>query len=149
MLITGETIEAGIIVAVLLSFVEQLMTTGQLATKNSSDPSFAYTSVPANPPESTALESPSADKTKQLGTGGPEDHTPVLHSAAHTTTPADVKQIVRRMRIQIWAGTLAGFVLALAIGAAFIAVVSPPSSVYSGENTRTHADPPPVLHTGA
>jgi high-affinity iron transporter len=35
-----------------------------------------------------------------------------------------VKQIVRRMRIQIWAGTLTGFFIALCIGAAFIAVVS-------------------------
>ena len=34
-----------------------------------------------------------------------------------------VKQIIRRMRIHIWAGTLIGFAIALAIGAAFIAVV--------------------------
>jgi high-affinity iron transporter len=33
-------------------------------------------------------------------------------------------KILKRMRLQIWAGTLAGFVLALIIGAAFIAVVS-------------------------
>lgn len=32
-------------------------------------------------------------------------------------------RILRRMRIQIWAGTLTGFFLALVIGAAFIAVV--------------------------
>jgi high-affinity iron transporter len=38
-------------------------------------------------------------------------------------------QILRRMRIQIWAGTLAGFFLALVIGAAFIAVVSTVTSV--------------------
>lgn len=35
-----------------------------------------------------------------------------------------LKQLIRRMRIQIWAGTIAGFIIALAIGAAFIAVVS-------------------------
>jgi len=33
-------------------------------------------------------------------------------------------KLLRRMRLQIWAGTLTGFFLALCIGAAFIAVVS-------------------------
>lgn len=33
------------------------------------------------------------------------------------------RKLVRRMRWQIWAGTIAGFIIALAIGAAFIAVV--------------------------
>jgi len=33
------------------------------------------------------------------------------------------KTIIKRMRIQIWAGTLLGFFIALCIGAAFIAVV--------------------------
>jgi high-affinity iron transporter len=33
------------------------------------------------------------------------------------------RKLVRRMRWQIWAGTITGFVIALAIGAAFIAVV--------------------------
>lgn len=35
-----------------------------------------------------------------------------------------LKKLVRRMRIQVWAGAGAGFLIALAIGAAFIAVVS-------------------------
>ena len=35
-----------------------------------------------------------------------------------------IRKLLKRMRIQIWAGALAGFLLALAIGAAFIAVVS-------------------------
>jgi high-affinity iron transporter len=35
-----------------------------------------------------------------------------------------IQRLVRRMRIQIWAGTIIGFVLALGIGAAFIVVVS-------------------------
>lgn len=34
------------------------------------------------------------------------------------------EKLLKRMRLQIWAGTLAGFFLALCIGAAFIAVVS-------------------------
>ena len=45
-----------------------------------------------------------------------------------------VKKIVRRMRIQIWAGTFVGFFIALCIGAAFIAVVSK-------TNQTTHGDP--------
>lgn len=35
---------------------------------------------------------------------------------------ARVKKIIKRMRVQIWAGTLTGFFIALCIGAAFIAV---------------------------
>jgi high-affinity iron transporter len=37
---------------------------------------------------------------------------------------ASKKRLVRRMRLQIWAGALAGLFIALCIGAAFIAVVS-------------------------
>jgi high-affinity iron transporter len=37
---------------------------------------------------------------------------------------ARTTRLIRRMRIQIWAGTIIGFIIALAIGAAFIAVVS-------------------------
>lgn len=35
---------------------------------------------------------------------------------------ADKKRLVRRMRLQIWAGAVTGFLIALCIGAAFIAV---------------------------
>ncbi|WVR04857.1 hypothetical protein IAU60_001869 [Kwoniella sp. DSM 27419] len=80
-----ETIEAGIIVSVLLSFVEQLMLTGKLAgEENDSTSTVDGTSNPAN-----------LDRRRKL---------------------------IRRMRIQIWAGTITGFLMALAIGAAFIAV---------------------------
>ena len=40
----------------------------------------------------------------------------------------EVRLLVRRMKMQIWAGTLAGLGLATAIGAAFIVIVSPPAS---------------------
>jgi hypothetical protein len=33
--------------------------------------------------------------------------------------------LIKRMRIQIWAGTLIGFFISLCIGAAFIVVVRP------------------------
>jgi high-affinity iron transporter len=89
----GETIEAAIIVGVLLSFVEQLMTTGRR-------------SQPTDSQESTQAD--------------------LQHGA--TVDEEERKRIaklLKRMRLQIWAGTLAGFFLALCIGAAFIAVVSP------------------------
>lgn len=70
-----ETVEAAIIIGVLLSFVQQLMTSGQ-------------------------FESDNGDEARAAG----------------------VKKLLKRMRVQIWAGALAGFLVALAIGAAFIAV---------------------------
>lgn len=79
----GETVEAAIIVSVLLSFTEQLMQTGRLAPGERVDEAV-----------------------------GPEDG---VHNLR-------VKKIIKRMRVQIWAGTLTGFFIALCIGAAFIAV---------------------------
>ncbi|ORY28144.1 iron permease FTR1/Fip1/EfeU [Naematelia encephala] len=87
-----ETIEAAIIVSVLLSFVEQLMTTGRLSVDDATQEDT-----------STALDT--TDSNAQL-------------DEKRTRTA----QLIRRMRIQIWAGTIAGFIIALAIGAAFIAV---------------------------
>lgn len=77
-IIFRETIEAAIIVSVLLSFVEQLMTSGQL---------------PASQTEADA----DAENTR-------------------------VKRIIKRMRLQIWAGAASGLLIAMAIGGAFIAV---------------------------
>jgi high-affinity iron transporter len=88
-------IEAAIIVSVLLSFVEQLMTSGRItssARDNSLSPSGSGTnSVDDSPGETDDL------KTRQV--------------------------LIKRMRTQIWAGALIGFAIALCIGAAFIAVV--------------------------
>lgn len=54
-------------------------------------------------------------------------------------------KLVKRMRIQIWAGTAVGFFIALCIGAAFIAVVCLPFSI-----TKSRKDAKlcltPVLH---
>ena len=89
----GETIEAAIIVSVLLSFVEQLMLTGHIteSTRNTDSPNGSS-----------------------------------QHEASPDQEQADLdnrKTIIKRMRIQIWAGTIAGFLVAVCIGAAFIAVV--------------------------
>ena len=92
----GETIEAAVIVSVLLSFVEQIMATGKL---DSSAPPTA-TSTTTGLTSFSNGEAEAEDETKRR------------------------KNLVKRMRIQIWAGTLTGFGIALAIGAAFIAVVS-------------------------
>ncbi|KIR43281.1 high-affinity iron transporter [Cryptococcus deuterogattii 99/473] len=75
-----ETIEAAIIVSVLLSFVEQLMVSGGLEN------------------EGAQVERLSEEEEIKK-----------------------TKRILRRMRIQIWAGTLTGFVIAVAVGSAFIA----------------------------
>ena len=88
----GETIEAAIIVGVLLSFVEQLMTTGRR-----SQPIDSQESTQADLQHGATLDEEERKRTAKL---------------------------LKRMRLQIWAGTLAGFFLALCIGAAFIAVVS-------------------------
>ena len=89
--LAGETIEAAIIVSVLLSFVEQLMITGNIAAPR-----------PADSPAASSNGENVASEKDDLDTR---------------------KTIIRRMRIQIWAGTLSGFFIALCIGAAFIAVV--------------------------
>jgi high-affinity iron transporter len=82
-IILRETIEAGIIVSILLSFVEQLVNAGGDS---------------ATTTESSALEK----------TDGEE----------HLTK----KQLLSKLRKQIWLGAGVGFFIALAIGAAFIGV---------------------------
>ncbi|KAK4685498.1 high-affinity iron transporter, partial [Tremellales sp. Uapishka_1] len=95
-----ETVEAAIIVSVLLSFVEQLMTTGRITTAESSS---------------------SDEKTVVDGRVTSEaDVTPKLEDDGETKRRT--QRLIKRMRIQIWAGTLSGFIIALSLGAAFIAV---------------------------
>jgi high-affinity iron transporter len=103
----GETIEAAIIISVLLSFVEQLMTTGRLSPRESESEAF----------------------------GADEEY----HNQR-------VKKIIRRMRIQIWAGTFVGFFISLCIGAAFIAVVSIINTWLSITCLQSFAHTPLVLH---
>lgn len=88
-----ETVEAGIIISVLLSFVEQLMTTGKAVGTDST---------------SSQLDSHHVLENDQ--------------SSGENSKVEQTRKLVRRMRWQIWAGTIAGFIIALAIGAAFIAV---------------------------
>lgn len=45
-------------------------------------------------------------------------------SPSESKRETEIRKVLKRMRLQIWAGALGGFCLALVIGAAFIAVVS-------------------------
>ncbi|ODN78052.1 hypothetical protein L202_05133 [Cryptococcus amylolentus CBS 6039] len=91
-----ETIEAAIIVSVLLSFVEQLMLTGNLSAND------------MNKNEITAPSDGEAETDGSISSGVDDKERRA--------------KLVKRMRIQIWAGTLLGLFIALCIGAAFIAV---------------------------
>ena len=97
---SGETVEAAIIVSVLLSFVEQLMLTGRLSP-DAMRPSREHGET------STLLDSPAGPAV-----------VPEKEEAEQR-----IKRLIKRMRIQIWAGTLSGLLVSLALGAAFIAVV--------------------------
>ncbi|WVQ82537.1 hypothetical protein IAT38_004666 [Cryptococcus sp. DSM 104549] len=93
-----ETIEAAIIVSVLLSFVEQLMLTGSLSTDDKKEtPTEISNSDHGGEGEGSIASGQLTDKERRA-------------------------KLIKRMRIQIWAGTAVGFVIALCIGAAFIAV---------------------------
>lgn len=96
-----ETLEAGIIISVLLALVSQLVKGQIVAPPSSPRPSDAsYDAIPANPA--------SAGGTRSFDEGP-------------TRTESD-KALLRKLRIQIFAGAGAGLLIALAIGAAFLAV---------------------------
>lgn len=132
-----ETLEASIIVSVLLGLVEQIVLGGDVQT--SPNDTLARTShdrsapdhdkTPNNDeklPESNAGSSPSgngADTANTLGETTPAD-------SGSGTTPVDLdndsalanKRLVRKLRWQIFLGGITGFLIAVSIGAAFIAV---------------------------
>lgn len=132
----GETVEAAIIVSVLLSFVEQLMLTGRLASS---------TSV-ADRPEADSDADLSTTRDSHDASAEYTETNPLLRrSAANTSSrnPSDgidaderTRRLIARMKIQVWAGTGVGLLIATAIGAAFIAVVSRFSSLSTCEKSR-------------
>ncbi|RSH80077.1 high-affinity iron permease [Saitozyma podzolica] len=120
-IVLRETVEAAIIVSVLLSFVEQLMLTGRLSSSSAPSKNGGETNdllddstTSARP---AALAQPGSSSSSRQHAVGHENE-----SADDEETSRRVQRLVRRMRIQIWAGAIIGFVIALAIGAAFIAV---------------------------
>nr|GAT54804.1 iron permease FTR1 [Mycena chlorophos] len=88
-----ETLEAAIIVSVLLGLAEQIV----------------YED-PGRFGASPAVESSPSDSKDEVSANDPEDD------------PAHRRALIRKLRIQIFAGAGLGLFLALAIGAAFIAV---------------------------
>ncbi|KAI0036239.1 Ftr1 protein, partial [Vararia minispora EC-137] len=93
-----ETLEAAIIISVLLGLVEQIV------LDDSEQHRFG----------------PQLHETTD--TSGESSETHSANDVAVAGTDAAKRRLVRKMRIQIFAGAFAGLVIALAIGAAFIAV---------------------------
>lgn len=94
-----ETLEAAIIVSVLLGLVEQL--------------------VHEDPKLTTGNPTPGTPEEKREGST--EDaNQPELLSQEDKDLRA--KRLIKKLRIQIFAGSILGLIVALAIGAAFIAV---------------------------
>ncbi|KXN86656.1 Plasma membrane iron permease [Leucoagaricus sp. SymC.cos] len=96
-----ETLEAAIIVSVLLGLVEQLV-------NNTGKETPASLSVTGN--EASDTDSKNGSPQPHSGSGLVEDDT------------IQRRRLLRRMRIQIFVGAAIGLLIALAIGAAFIAV---------------------------
>ncbi|KAI0674585.1 iron permease FTR1 [Trametes maxima] len=108
-----ETLEAAIIISVLLGLVEQIV---------HEDPNRLLPGAVPNAPGT-----PENEKDRpQLEKSGSSENGDGLSSQPQLTTGeepvANTKPLLRKMRIYIFAGAFLGLFLALAIGAAFIAV---------------------------
>lgn len=106
-----ETLEAAIIVSVLLGLVEQLI---YKEGKHPALPATIATSTEAGVTEGSSdtdsKNGSNAGRSRSASTGLVEDDT------------IQRRRLLRRMRIQIFVGAAIGLLIALAIGAAFIAV---------------------------
>ncbi|TFK49374.1 iron permease FTR1 [Heliocybe sulcata] len=109
-----ETLEAAIIISVLLGLVEQIV---------KEDPQ-RITTRHARPPISTR---PSSEKEKEKA-GGEDAGVPELKRDSDSSAGSeeevvvDTKRLIKKLRLQIFIGSAIGLVIAAAIGAAFIAV---------------------------
>jgi high-affinity iron transporter len=114
---TGETVEAAIIVSVLLSFVEQLMTTGRLATATDANSNHGNADITDGDRDREYNETnPLLRRDVRVETGPLEG----------VEAEERMKRLISRMKIQIWAGMGSGLLIATGIGAAFIAIVRSP-----------------------
>ncbi|KAL4267836.1 oxidase-dependent Fe transporter (OFeT) family protein [Pleurotus pulmonarius] len=95
-----ETLEAAIIVSVLLGLVEQIV----------------Y-HIPAS-----EQGTPSSDDDSSHKSGHGSDGQPQQEVLAHEDQQVVKRRLIRKLRIQIFVGAALGLLIALAIGAAFIAV---------------------------
>ena len=108
-----ETLEAAIIVSVLLGLVEQI------AYEDPALVSLA-SSEPTDPEKRSHEDKGSHDGADKDSAAGVGELAPALESEAEHAL--NTRRFVRRMRWQIFLGSALGFFIALAIGAAFIAV---------------------------
>ncbi|KAG8747140.1 high-affinity iron permease [Ceratobasidium sp. 414] len=117
-----EALEASIVVAVLLSLVEQIVlqagtrhpSLSSQVQQGGSDPALGRVQTRESKksgPHTAASDPPAAH---------PKHDTGSEHSA--NGIPEYKRRLIRRMRIQVFAGAGLGLIIALAIGAAFIAV---------------------------
>ncbi|EJU01305.1 Ftr1 protein [Dacryopinax primogenitus] len=102
LIILRESIEAGIIVSILLSFVKQLILGKQKESLPVSQPTTTQTTEGNAAAVATTEGSTPQEPVEEMG--------------------MSEKQLYRKLVWQIWLGTIIGFTIALCIGAAFIAV---------------------------
>lgn len=130
-----ECLEASIIVSVLLGLVEQIVSGNDIVSPNRDhDGSIpALTSHPGPDHEASPIEE---EKTPEGSTSNgntdqnvnpteastPPDSTSEATPEGQENDPTVNKRLVRKLRLQIFLGAAIGFVIAIAIGAAFIAV---------------------------
>ena len=112
-----ETLEAAIIVSVLLGLVEQIV---------HQDPALLPGAAPPPADEKEKVRD-DRDPAPELPHGAPagsssDSNDGVSSLVAGETPVPDTKRILRKMRIYIFTGAVLGLFIALAIGAAFIAV---------------------------
>ncbi|KZT68414.1 iron permease FTR1 [Daedalea quercina L-15889] len=109
-----ETIEAAIIVSVLLGLVEQIVyeDPARLARLKDAD----RTSDPESP------ESPTTEKPSEKDPSASSDASSTPELTSGTDDDVTTKRLLRKMRFQIFMGAILGLAIAGGIGAAFIAV---------------------------
>ncbi|QRV89330.1 iron transporter FTH1 [Ceratobasidium sp. AG-Ba] len=124
-----ESLEASIIVSVLLSLVEQIVETSSIPSASSTD---RLATAGAPPAECDAPATGSSSTGAGSGTHTPDSQAKdIVQSTSHDANSNDSEaaagemaqaDLLRRLRLQIVLGAGLGFLLALVIGAAFIAV---------------------------
>ncbi|PIL27756.1 transporter [Ganoderma sinense ZZ0214-1] len=110
-----ETLEAAIIISVLLSLVEQII---------NQDPALLPGVVPPTAPTSAPEQDKDAAPHEKSSSSNSNEGLPAPPELPSSEEPGQLntKRILRKMRIHIFVGAFLGLFIALAIGAAFIAV---------------------------
>ncbi|CAE6469737.1 unnamed protein product [Rhizoctonia solani] len=127
-----ESLEASIIVSVLLSLVEQIVISPNALSSESTDGLATagappgQSDAPSGSTESSGVATPSSQVKDVQNLGEPSNDTASVASQ-NTTSETEVGEIrrselLRRLRWQIVLGAGLGLLLALVIGAAFVAV---------------------------